>query len=1105
MKPIKLVISAFGPYADTMPAIEFDSFEEKGLFLISGDTGAGKTTIFDAICFALYGTTSGSYRDTKNLRSEYARPDAESFVDFYFSHQGRNYHIRRTPSYERPKLRGDGTRSEKEKAILYEEGKPPIEGLTQVNNAVRELLHIDDKQFKQIAMIAQGEFRALLNAKTEQRTDILRTIFMTDGYKSLEYKLKDKMNASGALMHDAESSIIQYFDGVMAPKSDESELIDELTELKTRAHESKSAWNLADMTALINKLTASDELKLTDIHNKKKQAEESYADSSNRLALAETNNGFITKLGKLEDEALKLEQQKSEMKALKALHEWHKAASQKAAPVYNAYKAKTAEAEATAAYVKENAAKLKEAEADAALKAGLLAEAEGRQPIADKLSQTVLELEKEEPGYKERDELKLKLKALKDSSKALENSREALAEAEAKLNERIAQLKTTIATLKSAPEELIKAQNEAGSIAELRENISDIFANRLPEREKRKKRLNKKQAEFTEAETRYIEAKTVSDHAEQVLDSCRAGLLAQGLFEGAKCPVCGSIHHPELAKLPQESVTEEEYKSCKAVSDELKDVKDKAVGEAKVAAAALSEYETQLIELITSCVDKAAAIIKAKGSEAVGAGYASADTDASGATAADVEQAVSLIREYAQTAAQDRHTVSVKELIAVLNAAKYYNEYTDKENAALLRHIEQQNKRLHKSEDELKQAEGIESDKLKGRREQLNADISANQDEITKAETSLKAIGTLSYADLDEARSAKHEADKERQAILAAIKQADADKKKADVYVAGLVSATETLEANLSKQSSDAESLKTALQTALLELGFDSVDELCSFITDDEVITSEERSISAYEQAAAANRAQLEAARQDAAGRELMDITSLSELCSRQKTEAEQLRTAENDIEHRLSINKAAYDHIQAKADELDKSRRSYNIYRRLYELVRGTTGNGKITLEQYIQAAGFDGIIAAANKRLLPMSDGQFELFRQEDAVSKRSSNFLELEVLDNYTGHRRPVGNLSGGESFKASLSLALGLSDTVSSKLGGIQMDALFIDEGFGTLDRRSIESALDILIKLSGANKLIGIISHREELMEDIPQQIKVKKLKDGSHISIENGL
>ena len=152
--------------------------------MIAGDTGAGKTTIFDAICFALYGTTSGTYRDTKNLRSEYAKDSAKSYVDFYFTHQGRAFHVWRQPSYERQKQRGSGVITEKERAVLYEEGQTPIEGLTQVNNAVKELLHIDEKQFKQIVMIAQGEFWDLLNAKTDQRTEILRTIFLTSGYKT---------------------------------------------------------------------------------------------------------------------------------------------------------------------------------------------------------------------------------------------------------------------------------------------------------------------------------------------------------------------------------------------------------------------------------------------------------------------------------------------------------------------------------------------------------------------------------------------------------------------------------------------------------------------------------------------------------------------------------------------------------------------------------------------------------------------------------------------------------------------------------------------------------------------------------------------------------
>ncbi len=186
MKPIKLIISAFGPYADTMPEIDFEQFEEKGLFLISGDTGAGKTMIFDAISFALYGTTSGSYRDTKNLRSEYAKDSTLSFVDFYFSHQGKQYHVYRQPEYVRASKR-DPKKSivQKGEATLFEGDahRPIADGIQQVNAKIKELLAVDEKQFMQIAMIAQGEFWKLLNAKTDERTEIVRTIFLTDGYK----------------------------------------------------------------------------------------------------------------------------------------------------------------------------------------------------------------------------------------------------------------------------------------------------------------------------------------------------------------------------------------------------------------------------------------------------------------------------------------------------------------------------------------------------------------------------------------------------------------------------------------------------------------------------------------------------------------------------------------------------------------------------------------------------------------------------------------------------------------------------------------------------------------------------------------------------------
>ena len=278
---------------------------------------------------------------------------------------------------------------------------------------------------------------------------------------------------------------------------------------------------------------------------------------------------------------------------------------------------------------------------------------------------------------------------------------------------------------------------------------------------------------------------------------------------------------------------------------------------------------------------------------------------------------------------------------------------------------------------------------------------------------------------------------------------------------------------------------------------------MLGYVIEETVLSETEEEINKYNQAVSTNKTQLEQARADAKDRKFVDIESLKAICDEQKNNVETIRNILNTVTNRLKTNKDKKQKITEQQSDLEKYGKEFRVCENLYKLVKGTTGNGKITLEQYIQAAGFDGILAAANRRLIPMSDSQYELFRQ-DSLGKQSNIYLDLEVLDNYTGHRRPVGNLSGGESFKASLSLALGLSDTVSSNLGGVQMDALFVDEGFGTLDRKSIENALDILINLSSANKLVGVISHREELIENIPQQICVKKTKTGSQFEVITG-
>mgnify|MGYP000431313341 CR=1 FL=1 len=323
-------------------------------------------------------------------------------------------------------------------------------------------------------------------------------------------------------------------------------------------------------------------------------------------------------------------------------------------------------------------------------------------------------------------------------------------------------------------------------------------------------------------------------------------------------------------------------------------------------------------------------------------------------------------------------------------------------------------------------------------------------------------------------------------------------------YVLQLEAALETLNITLKDLKDKEQKTKVILDSEIKKQKFESVEEMLGYIVTEVEISETDNEIGKYKQDVLANLKQWQQAKEDAKGKILVDVEELRLRCEEQQEAVNKIRSTVNSTKHRIDMNSEKQSNIIFKRGDLEKSDREYTICKRLYDLVRGSTSKGKITLEQYIQAAGFDGIITAANRRLLPMSDGQYELYRQESSIGKKSNNFLDLEVLDNYTGHRRPVGSLSGGESFKASLSLALGLSDTVSSNLGGIQMDALFVDEGFGTLDHKSMDSAMDALVNLSGNNKLVGIISHREELVESIPQQIKVKKSKEGSQITVEAG-
>ena len=1059
MKPTKLIISAFGPYAGEMPAIDLTEFEDKGLFLISGDTGAGKTTIFDAISYALYGKTSGSYRDTKNLRSEYANESTETYVDLYFTHQGKEYHVWRRPGYERKKQRGEGMTMVSENAKLYAGDEKPIEGKTQVDEAIKELLHIDEKQFKQIAMIAQGEFWDLLNAKTDERTKILRTIFQTSGYNNIEYRLKERMDDGYRLKKDTEHSILQYLDDVVLdPEEDQAEA---LTELKERAQKSGSVWNLEEMTDLLQSILKADAQRLQKVEEELQSAEEKLEKSKASLATAEINNGLLKRVEELKEKEIDLAEKKQEMEKAETLLARQKIATREVYPVYSAWKEKEQAVKALEEQISAKKESVKTASQQVLLSGKNLEAAKQEQPEAEKLRKLADQIEAEKEKYQNRDALLRKAEELRKTGEGFAEKEQQIKNREMLLKEKTEKLKETQKRLKGSPEKLKDVARLAEWYQELLHAMDEILGVRCPEWEKKKTALANKQKAYQKAFDDFEAASRERIEAERELDDQRAGILAKGLEEGKKCPVCGAVHHPEPAKIPDTAITEEEFKILKDKEEKLQQAKSDANMAAVSAKTALEQFEEQLCAEMQKCL------------------------------------ASELLEK------QEAQNGIGEQIIAVENAKAQAEEQIRKiteERSAL----EADCKALTKAEEDLEKAQGEEAEKLAA-----DKDLFAKQKQDTEtaaAETKavLDTLTSLLYADWDAAAAELAKTREQIKGITDRMEQAEQAQKSAEKRLASEQSSLGTLEESLKKEVQEEKERKEKLDTVMsgqTTASFASIEEMQSLVLSEKEITEADDAINKYKQAVATNQKQLEDAMADAKDRIRIDVTALKEQCDLQQAEVSGKRKAVNTIQNRTQGNKEKLDKITAQQSELEQARKEYNTCSRLYNLVKGTTGNGKITLEQYIQAAGFDGIIAAANRRLKPMSGGQYELFRQEDSLGKRSNNFLDLEVLDHYTGHRRPVGNLSGGESFKASLSLALGLSDTVSSNLGGVQMDALFVDEGFGTLDRKSIDAAMDALINLSGTKKLVGIISHREELVENIPQQLHITKTQSGSTIRV----
>lgn len=1054
MRPIKLIMNAFGPYA-SRAEVEFDQFGSGGLFLITGDTGAGKTTIFDAITYALFNKTSGTDREVNTLRSDFANAKDETFVELTFSHMGRTYQIYRSPQYERPKRSGEGFVTQTAKAKFLREPDTPVEGVKQVNEAIEDLLKINYDQFKQISMIAQGEFREVLNADSKKRGEILQKIFSTEGYKKMAFLMEQRHKKAFGEMADIFRSIDQYYDGIQYDES--SEHFFAIEEQKNLINEERSQYQIEKKTSLLECIIVEDDEKIVrqeeELLEKQKHAEE----KTKAYTLIHATNELFEKYDVIAAEKKRLDEKKEEMQACKERIGKQKQAVYEVNPFFEAYENEKEKWQKAIAKAEKAEQILQESMEKSKTQQESLVAAESKKPVAEEKKQEAAALKRDEENYKKRDELNQKIAQCEREKQQITKWKQGQEVSIQGVKETVEKENAKIAELAETPEKCVVAEIKWKQLEEKYQKVKTLSDKKIPKLEQLEFELQKAQSVYNEKRAAFELTNEEFNRAERLLEESRAGILAAKLEEGKSCPVCGSKEHPAPAKLAKRGITEEELKVLREKRDAAEHAKTRAN---ELAAAANAEFQAEKKAVFAEIF-----------------------------TQLEMPEDSLAVTAYLK--------VKLEEHLLVITAQK---EEAEKQ---FLR-LKQEKTELERLQKQV-QVDLKELEDLRSELERVKEQMRENETEYAGLVGQIDGIKNLKYATLQEANQARMELEREVQVILKQIEEqqnlAASAKEQVSANRAGL-EACRVQEADL--RTSVAEKEKTYAE-ARAGQGFADEAEFLSYIVPKEIISKMEEEVQNYQDAVNANEANLKLAEKDIMGKERMDETAAKQEADAAKTAYEQAQDTITALKHRKMRNADILKQIEEQENKVEQKLEEVSMLSNLANLLQGrTTGKNKTSFETYVQMSGFDGIIHAANKRLQPISGGQYQLYRHEDADAK-GNIALNLDILDNYTGKKRPVSTLSGGESFMASLSLALGLSDRVTANAGGIKIDTLFIDEGFGTLDEKSLNDAMGMLQDLSTSNKLIGIISHREELKQEIPKKILIKKTNKGSNLDIDLGI
>ena len=1068
-------MSAFGPYAG-QASIDFSLLGTSGIYLICGDTGAGKTTIFDAISFALYGEPSGSFRKARTLRSDFAAPDVKTYVELEFEHRGRRYRVLRNPAYERPKLRGEGTTTEGADATLWEldsPEKPPVTRTAAVNARVLDLLGIDRDQFSQIVMIAQGDFRRLLSADTKERSSILRKLFGTEPYLAFERALARRQRE----LEKSSQSVTDQLRGIMSLASVEGE---------TRAAELERLQSLAapDADALVALLDAqekddaaeagvldADATRLREREDSLKAqldlATQTAAATAKAVAAAGTTATRKAELASAEDAAKgapelarKAAALAAELPAYEELGRAHAAlaAAERKAREARAELGKT---EAALGEKDDSLARARDMVRELAERAKASRdEAERAREAAAKAVRDCEELERRTATVAE-----LAAKAT-DASAALERAESAQAAA----REEVAGLEAAEARHAGAPERLARAtaacEDVGRRLAELERSCQDL-QKRGREADEARSTWAKKKSLHLDARKAFDEAQARYAAAERAFLDGQAGIMASTLAPGMACPVCGSTEHPHLAAVSAEVPTEEQAKAAKQAADAAREQFQDAAAKAADARARFDASQVELSRLIA----------ETGGEDALAKGRAALTEQRE---AARNEEAAAKAEVAALEDVRKRRDAARKRLEDAdrrVEEARSCGVAADKELAAAKSGLEEFSSALGETDVEAARARKRVCDGA------LDAALKAERGARARVDAGAAASAEAERlaGEVEDLRATR---DARRESVDGLGRDVASANARLRQIAAGLSFGSG---AEAKRQLDQTEAARRALEEGLTSAR-DAYEET-------------RRSEAAAEASRKSAQERLDALR----SRGQVDGEGAEAALARVREELDRLLGRQTVLASRRSSNAGMRKRLRRLGKQALEVAESYGEVRSLAQTASGQlSGKERLSFETYLQARWFDRVIHAANRRLSVMTNGRFELERHrgQQTGTGGSQSGLELDVRDTFTGKPRPASTLSGGESFKASLSLALGLSDVVQASAGGVQLDAMFVDEGFGTLDQESLELAVRTLSDLTGSNKLVGIISHVEELQESIGRKIVVEAGRDGSSVRVE---